>query len=123
MAIALDAIAHSLAEFTTGHEIDQRFWLSFVHMLQVSFSADDVGMSGLGYITQASNLDLGFWNSKNLAPILPNLCKQVLVCATRQMPQGCQFAIQACLQSLLRLINDDAVIKTMNLEVSTPRLL
>lgn len=108
-----------LKAFTVSSTDDQKLWLCIIGILKQSFMFDE---GGEHYMPNECNLYLlrpfilVFWRDDKLRQIAPLLVEQVSVCIRLGVTDG-KTALPICLEALTGAVNDDALLKAINLDL------
>ncbi|KAH9893998.1 hypothetical protein C8Q73DRAFT_694035 [Cubamyces lactineus] len=101
MSFAWQSFFEALRSFTSPPTDDGQLWLALVQTLSKSMVADE---------------DRVFWRSDKLRQLVPLAAQQVPV-AVRLNVSGAKDTLAECLSSLLGNIDDDALSKSLNLDI------
>ncbi|KAI0712775.1 armadillo-type protein [Cerioporus squamosus] len=101
MSFAWPAFSEHLRKHAPDSPDDGQVWLCILHTLAQSMSADE---------------DRVFWRSDKLRQLVPIAVQQIPI-APRLNLSDAKAAVSDCLVSLLGLIDDDVVAKSLNMDV------
>ncbi|KAJ8482003.1 hypothetical protein ONZ51_g5640 [Trametes cubensis] len=101
MSFAWQSLNEALRGFNSPSTGDGQLWLALVQTLSKSMVADE---------------DRVFWRSDKLRQLVPLAAQQVPVAVRLNVPEG-KDTLTECLTSLLSIIDDDALSKSLNLDI------
>ncbi|EMD35136.1 hypothetical protein CERSUDRAFT_107124 [Gelatoporia subvermispora B] len=100
MAFVWQPSVKLLDDFSSGSLDNESLWLAILKTLSKSFENDEGA----------------FWREDRLRQLVPSLVKQVDVCI-RVNAADSKSALSECLVALAGVVNDDAILKSLNLDV------
>ncbi|KAI9060150.1 hypothetical protein FKP32DRAFT_1760434 [Trametes sanguinea] len=101
MSFAWQSFTEAIRGFSSDHAEDGELWLALIQTLSKSMAADE---------------DRVFWRSDKLRQLVPLAAQQVSVAVRLNVPEG-KDALAECLVSLLAIIDDDVLSKSLNLDI------
>ncbi|KAG6836982.1 hypothetical protein H0H93_016935 [Arthromyces matolae] len=100
MSFLLTAFIDTLKSFSTGTSNNQLLWASVIEVLKKSLLCDDGA----------------FWRDDRLRQISTPLIQQIPVCTSFADIEA-KSSLQDCLVALVENVSDDAILKSINLEI------
>ncbi|CDO68790.1 hypothetical protein BN946_scf184989.g56 [Trametes cinnabarina] len=101
MTFAWQSLAEAIRGYASASAEDGELWLALIQTLAKSMAADE---------------DRVFWRSDKLRQLVPLAAQQVPIAVRLNVPEG-KDALAGCLVSLLGIIDDDVLSKSLNLDI------
>ncbi|OSD00001.1 hypothetical protein PYCCODRAFT_1479448 [Trametes coccinea BRFM310] len=101
MCFAWQSFTEAIRGYSSNSAEDGELWLALVQTLSKSMAADE---------------DRVFWRSDKLRQLVPLAAQQVPVAVRLNVPEG-KDTLAECLVSLLGIIDDDVLSKSLNLDI------
>ena len=117
MAFVWGPIYKLLDDYAIGAVSHADLWTSALVIIAQTLACDEGGLGTICVVpTVAEKVAIAFWREDKTRQLVPALVKQIPVCVQFHSSQG-RTALVDCLVATMEAVNDDALLKKMNIDV------